>query len=87
MEHELWIDGEVICQPEARRVLLPVIGELLAQPDKHPVQPPQHVRAVVDLSLKYCNTGHEHGSRFLVEAGRNTGASCLCKVSRDGRDS
>jgi hypothetical protein len=40
MEHELRVDAEVIGQAERRRILLPIICELLAQADEHSIQPP-----------------------------------------------
>ena len=58
MEHELRVDTEVISEAEARRVFLPIIGELLAQSNEHAVQPSKDVRRVVDLSLEHRYSCH-----------------------------
>ena len=39
----------------------------MTQTDEHAVKPPEHIGAVVNLSLKYGNTRHEHSGGFLVE--------------------
>ena len=43
MEHELRINTEIIREPEACRILLSIVRELLAQSDEHPIQPPQNI--------------------------------------------
>ena len=40
VEHKLGVDTEVVSQSERCWVFLPIVGELLAQPDEHPVEPP-----------------------------------------------
>lgn len=86
MEHELGVDGEVGLQPEARLVLLAVVGKLLAEPDEHPVQPPQHVGRVVDLGLEDGDPRHEDGGGLLVELLGDGGRASLGEVSSDGGD-
>jgi hypothetical protein len=83
MEHELRVNAEVIPQPEACRILLPIIRKLLAQPNQHSIEPPQHIRAVVDLSLEHRDPGHEHRSRLLVERTRNVRGARLGEVPGD----
>jgi len=86
MEHKLWIDTEFVCQPEAAGVLLPILGKLLAKPDQHPVQPPQHVRRVVNLRLKHGDARHEDGGGLLIEKHPNRWGARLGKVACDRRD-
>lgn len=43
VEHELWVNAEIVRQPKARWVFLPVVRKLLTQPDQHTIQPSQHV--------------------------------------------
>lgn len=87
MEHELGVDRKVGGQREAALVLLSVVRKLLAQPDQHSIQPPEHVGRVVDLRLEHRYPRHQHGRRLLVERlgdGRRAG---LCKVSSARRHS
>jgi hypothetical protein len=86
VEHELRVDHEVVVEPERRRVVLPVLGELLAEANQHPVEPPQDVGAVVNLRLEHRDTRHEYRRRLLVEVVRNGGVSRLSKVASDGGD-
>ena len=67
MEHELRVDTEVISEAEARRVFLPIIGELLAQSNEHAVQPSKDVGRVVNLSLKYRYSCHQDRGRFRLK--------------------
>lgn len=87
MEHELRVDGEVGCQPEARLILLSIIGKLLTEPDQHPVEPSQHVWRVVNLRLEDGDSTHEDGAGLLVELLGDARRSSLGKVSGDGGDS
>lgn len=86
MEHKLRINTEIIRQPKARRVLLSIIGKLLTKPDEHSVQPPQHIRAIVDLCLEHRDTRHQHCGSLLVKGGRDGRRASFGKVSRDSGD-
>ena len=58
MEHELRVYAEVVCQPEACGVFLPVIRKLLAKTNEHAVEPAKNVRRVVNLRLEYGDARH-----------------------------
>jgi len=85
VEHELGVDVEILAQAEARRVVLAVLGKLLAQADQHAVEPAQHVGTVVDLRLEHGNTRHEHSCGFLVEREANVTRLAVRKVARNRR--
>lgn len=86
MEHELRVDAEVFSQTERGRVVLAIVGKLLAEPDEHTVEPAKDVWAVVDLGLENGDSGHEHGSGFLIKRGGNLTRASLGKVARNGGD-
>lgn len=71
MEHELWVDAEVVRQPKARRVFLSIVCKLLTQPDKHTIQPSQYIWRIVDLGFENRYSGHQHSRCFLIERGSN----------------
>lgn len=85
VEHELRVDAEVVAEPEARWVLLPVLRELLAQPDKHTIQPPENIRTVVNLGLEHRDPGHQHGGSLLIEGARDGQRTGLGELTSDGR--
>ena len=82
VEHELGVDIERLAEPEARRVVLAVVGKLLAEPDEHAVEPAEHVGAVVDLGLEDGDAGHEHRGGLLVEGEWDLAGAGLGKVAR-----
>jgi len=85
VEHELGIDTKIVRQSKAGRVLLSVIRKLLTQTDKHAIKPAQHVRRVVNLSLKHCYSGHQDGRCLLIEGCGDGGRTCLGEITRNGR--
>lgn len=87
MEHELRIDAEVVCEAEARGVLLAVVRELLAQSDEHAIEPAQYIWRIVDLRLKHGDSCHQDSSRLLIERGGDAGRACFCKVTSNSSDS
>lgn len=84
MEHKLRINTEVIRQPKAPRILLPILRELLAQPNQHPVQPSQHIGRVVCFRLKHGYARHQHRCSLLVEGGGDRGRAGVGEIARDG---
>lgn len=88
MEHELRVEGEVLLQTERGRVILPVIGKSGAETDEHAVDPPEHVRPVVDLGLEHGNARHQNRGRLLVKRLGDCGISSWpTQVPRDCCDS
>jgi hypothetical protein len=86
MEHELGVDHEVVVEAERGGVVLPVLGELLAETDQHPVEPPQYVGTVVDLRLEHGDPRHEYRRGLLVEVVGDGGVTWFGKVAGDGGD-
>jgi len=67
VEHKLRINAKLFCEPEAARILLAILRKLLAQPDQHPIQPSQHVRRIVNLSLEHRNPCHQDRRSLLIK--------------------
>lgn len=86
MEHELGVDHKVLVETERRGIVFPVLGEFLAESNKHPVEPSQDVGRVVNLRLEYRDPRHEHRRRLLVKVLRDGGIPRFSKVTRDGGD-
>ena len=85
MEHELRINHEIVVQPKARRVVLPVLCELLTQPDQHPIQPSQHIGTVIDLCLEHCDPSHQYRCCLLIEIVGNGRVSSFGEIPGDRR--
>ena len=60
MKHELRIYGEIVGQSEGDGIVFSVLCELLAEANEHSVEPPEHVRRIIDLGLEDRNAGHEN---------------------------
>lgn len=86
VEHKLRVNTEIVRQPEARRVFLPIICELLTQSNEHAVQPPEHIRRVVDLCLEHRNARHQDGSCFLIKGRSDARRVLLSEIARNRRD-
>ncbi|RUS28971.1 hypothetical protein BC938DRAFT_481224 [Jimgerdemannia flammicorona] len=86
MEHELRVDGEIFRQPERLGLVLAIVGKLLAQTDKHTIEPAQDVRPVVNLCLEDGDARHEDGGGFLVEGVCDLRAGPFGPVASDGGD-
>jgi hypothetical protein len=67
MEHKLRINTKIIRQPKARWVLLPIVRKLLTKSNQHPIQPPQHIWRIINLSFEHRDPSHEDSSSFLIE--------------------
>jgi len=85
MEHKLRIYAEIIAEAEGSGVFLPIISELLTQPDKHAIQPTKNVRRVVDFSLENRYPCHEHSCSLLVEGCSDAWRTRLGKVPSNRR--
>ena len=73
VEHELRINREILSQLETRWVLFSVLRKLLTQSNQHPIEPPQDVGRIINLSFENCNPSHEDGCCFLIERLGNGG--------------
>lgn len=77
MEHELGVDREVLCEAERLRLVLAVVGKLLAETNQHSVQPAQNIRTIIYLGLENGNTGHQNSGSLLVERLTDNGTVTL----------
>jgi len=83
VEHKLWINAEIVSQSEADRVLLSVVCELLAETDKHAIEPAQNVWGVVNFGLEYRYSCHKNSSGFLVKGRSDAWGIGFRKVPSD----
>lgn len=86
MEHKLGVNHEVVVQPKASGVVLPVLGKLLTKANQHSIQPPQHVGTVVNLGFEDGDPRHQHCGGFLIEIVGNGRVARFRKVSGDRRN-
>lgn len=88
MEHKLRVKSKVLLQAEGCGIILSVVRKTRAEPDQHPVDPSEHVGAVIHLGLENSDARHQNGSSLLVKGLCNSWITRRAtQVTSNGSDS
>lgn len=80
MKHKLWIQTKLIAKSECCGLVFAVFTKLLAQSNKHTVQPSQDIRARLVVRSVSGNARHANYCCFLIKTIRN-----ICGIATDPR--